>query len=270
MPGWIRCKIILMRKFIFALLGLASLLVFSGCYEIEEDVTITPSGSGVYTVNMDLSKLLQLAKEMGSTQGADTSALNNERMDTTISFKGAMDTVSSLSPEVRKVVDRMTMHIILKADSSLFKAVITAPFNNISELETLQNQMGGKTGGLGSLLQMLGKKDNSDSSPAPQMGGADLAGQILKTHWSDGHIVRTVNKPLFDSLMNDPNMTQVLAMGSVLGAGKYNTVIHLPRPVNNVQSSASHISDDKKTITFEHTLTELFDKPENFAFTIDY
>lgn len=257
-----------MRSLLYAVLCCASLLALTGCYDITEDVTITPSGSGVYLAKIDMSQLLTLFKTMESAQNNKDSSLAGENMDTTMSLKGYGDSLSGADPATKALIDAMTVHLVVHSDSNIFKMTMRAPFTNISQLQKLQEYMA-KAGGLQSVVRLLGNKNDS-SSEAPATGGTDRMGQVLQTQWSDHRITRSLNKALYDSLMNDPDMTQFRQLAAAMGAGQYNTVIHLPRPAQKVVSSSSHISGDKKTVTFEHTLTELFDAPDHFTFTIDY
>jgi len=45
-----------------------ALVLFSGCYEMTEDIVINENGTGTYTAKMDMSALLQMVQSMAQPQ----------------------------------------------------------------------------------------------------------------------------------------------------------------------------------------------------------
>jgi len=50
----------------------------------------------------------------------------------------------------------------------------------------------------------------------------------------------------------------------------YTTTITLPRPVKKVDNPLAKLSDDKKTVTIKFNLVDVFEKPEQFGYNIEY
>jgi hypothetical protein len=251
-----------MRKFAYAVLFLFTL---SGCCEVTETITIDPSGKGTYQTDLDASKLVAMIKTFASQSG-DTSTFN-QNIDSTISFKSIADTSKTLDPDLKPIFSRATMRIVMKMDSNEFKSSLWAPFDNLDQLQRLQNQLSKDGGGFQAMGNLLGGGKGMDSSNSKGMGGM---GNMFVTTWKDHQIQRTVNKARFDSLMKDPTMQQAQQMSAMMGEAKFTTIIHLPRPAVTVTSKASVLSEDRKTVTFERTMSEMFTNPEDFDFTIAY
>jgi hypothetical protein len=250
-----------MRKFAYAILFLFTL---GSCCEITETVTIDASGKGTYQTDMDASKLVAMIKTFAQQSG-DTSSFN-QNIDSTISFKSVADTSTTMDPDLKSVFSRATMRVVMRADSNIFRSSLWAPFDNLDQLQRLQNEISKNGGGFQTMGNVLGGK-GIDSSNSKGMGGL---GNIFVTTWKDHLIQRSLNKARFDSLMQDPTMQQAQQMSAMMGEAKFTTVIHLPRPATKVSSKASVLSEDRKTITFERTMSEMFTNPENFDFTIEY
>ncbi len=250
-----------MRKFAYAALFLFTL---SGCCEITETITIDASGKGTYQTDMDASKLVSMIKTFAQQSG-DTSSFNHS-IDSTISFKSVADTSTTMSPDLKSVFSRATMRIVMKGDSNIFKSSLWAPFDNLDQLQRMQNEISKNGGGFQTMGNVLGRK-GIDSSNSKGMSGM---GNIFVTSWKDHKIQRTLDKARFDSLMKDPAMQQAQQMSAMMGEAKFTTVIHLPRPAITVNSKASVLSEDRKTVTFVRTMSEMFSNPEDFDFTIEY
>jgi hypothetical protein len=47
-------------------------------------------------------------------------------------------------------------------------------------------------------------------------------------------------------------------------------VIHLPKPAKKAEGAKIKLSDDKKTVTINATLSDLFNDPNSFAYRVEY
>jgi hypothetical protein len=87
---------------------------------------------------------------------------------------------------------------------------------------------------------------------------------------SNGLIKKSVNQEKLKKLKDNPKMAE-MQQGASMGIEiLYNVKYTLPRPVKRVDNPKAKLSDDKKTVTLRSNLMEIFDKPEQFAFTIEY
>lgn len=247
------------------------LVLLAGCCDITEVITINPSGSGRFETYMDLSQLVSLIRSVAAMDSSKDLSSLHENIDSTLQFGAFLDTVSGVDPATRAILARTTLHLKMAFDSGVFKIDMSAPFDNLAQLQQLQDQYSRSGSSLQALSHLLGGKEGADSTSFPTGSmGPDRLNSILKTTWGEHQITRTYNKQSYDSLMRDSSIQQFKSMSALMGDMKYKTIIHLPRPAIRVQSKASMLSDDRKTVTFEFNLTDLFYDPDSFTFTIDY
>jgi hypothetical protein len=246
-------------------------MFLSGCYDITEEVTIEPSGKGVYVTNIDMGQLMSMIKTYAAMDSSKDLSIFNQNLDSTIYLKSYADTAKDLDPETRKLMGNATVRMIIRADSNVFKITMKAPFENLGQLQKLQNQLSKAGGGMQSIGTFLGGKgsDSSKGDNAPGMS-PDHINDVLHTAWTDHKITRALDQHAYDNLMKDSLMQQAKQMASLMGDAKFKTIIHLPRPAKKVESKSSLLSDDRKTITFERSLSDMFYAPADFTFTIDY
>lgn len=249
-----------------------SLVLLAGCYDITEVITINPSGTGHYETHMDLSQLVSMIRSVAAMDSSKDLASFHENLDSTLQFGSFLDTVQGIDPSTKAILSRTTLHLKMAFDSGIFKVDMSAPFDNLTELQQLQDQYSRSGSSLQALSHLLtAGKEGGDNGSLPAGGmGPDRLSSILKTTWGQHQITRTYNKLTYDSLMQDSSIQEVKSMSALLGDMKYKTIIHLPRPAIKVQSKASVLSDDRKTVTFEFNLTDIFYDPDSFTFTIDY
>jgi hypothetical protein len=260
-----------MRLIPFTALCCCALALFTGCYDITEDVSIEPSGKGVYVTNIDMGQLMSMIKTFAATDSTKDLSAFNQNIDTTIHLADISDTAAGLDPEMKQLLRPAAVHLLIRADSNVFKITLRAPFDNLGQLQKLQTEMSKNGGGMQAMGKLLGGKGNDNTGLDKASGlSPDHLNDILHTQWMDSRITRTLNRPVYDSLMKDSIMQQAKQMAALMGDAKFTTVIHLPRPAKKVDSKASILSDDRRTVTFEHSLTDLFYAPDDFTFNIDY
>jgi len=119
----------------------------------------------------------------------------------------------------------------------------------------------------------MGEKDKAgDSTEAPASDGPDLGKLtgIFDYNVSNGLIKKTVNPEKLKAMLDDPKLAE-MKQGAEMGIEVlYNVSYKLPRPTKSVSNPKAKLSDDKKTVSLRMNLMEIFTKPEEFAFTIQY
>ena len=80
-----------------------------------------------------------------------------------------------------------------------------------------------------------------------------------------------VNKDLFNNkIQNDSSMQMLQQMSMMMGDMNYKTIIVLPRKVKKYKGNQTILSDDKKTLTFLTTLSDMLNRPETAEYTVEY
>lgn len=256
-----------MRLLRYTLLFMSFVLVLSSCYEITEEVSIEPSGKGVYTTSMDMGQMLSMLKSFAQSDSMKEAM--DKVIDTTINFKSFTDTATNIDAATKALVEKGTLHFVMKADSNVFKFGIRLPFHNLQQLQSLQEYLNKSGGGMQSLGKMFNPGKVSDDQQDKGLPSEKIT-TVLHTTWTASSISRTFDKPAYDKLMKDTSLQQVKEMSAMMGDMKYTTIIHLPRPAKKVESKQSKLSDDRKTVTLAFNLMDIFDTPEEFIYKIDY
>ncbi|HVM89519.1 MAG TPA: hypothetical protein VMT76_15130 [Puia sp.] len=250
------------------LIPVAFLFLLSGCVEINEDITIGKNGSGEWSMNMDMSKLLDIMQNYIGKDEMDKQ-IPGKKMDTTIFMKSLIDTSTTLTPERKALLSPGKLHMNLNMDDKSFTTDMHFPFKNLSQLQEIYASLGDGSIGTGQMLKNLGKNDSS-SGQQPQ--GPDL-GQINMLYdfaSKPGYISRTVNQQKFRELKESAQYGQMKQAGDMGMELPYTLTIHLPKPAKKITNTFAKLSADKKTVTLKYNMTEVLDHPEKFEYTIEY
>lgn len=166
------------------------------------------------------------------------------------------------------------IHVKMDMAAKEFKLNMQYPFNSLEKLQKLTTAMGSGGVGFGSIMKdAMGNKDqpgmDQPSNPSETSEMDQLLG-IFDYNVSNGLIKKSVNPEKLKKLQDNPKMAE-MKQGADMGIEVlYNVTYKLPRPAKRVDNPKAKLSDDKKTVTIRSNLMEIFTKPEQFAFTIEY
>lgn len=258
-------------KFIVAILGICML---SSCVTIEEKIVINNDNGGVYSLSLDLSKLLQTMESMGAT--SDTT-YKNKKIDSTIALKGYIDTAKDLTSAEKALYRNSTLAVKIDMPNNIVKLRLNCPFTSVNDLAVIKKNLFSVIGRLditkqaeSSLTQSAGANAlppgttlSSEASPlAPFFTFAAAPGKISYTISDKAGLTK--------ELASD-SMQQIKQMSMLMGDFSYTTIFVLPKSVKKFSGPGSSISDDKKTVTFKRVFNDIIsDTPENLEYKIDY
>jgi hypothetical protein len=117
--------------------GLIVLVVFSGCFDTLEEVTIAENGSGTFSSSLDMGKMLGLAKTMGSGKD-EMKDIDKLKMDTVINLKDVQDSMKKLNAAEKKIAATGTLKILVDANEDKMNFTFTFPFSKASEIAGIQ------------------------------------------------------------------------------------------------------------------------------------
>jgi hypothetical protein len=254
-----------MLKLLFVALGC---VLFASCLEINEEVEIKENGSGQLSSSIDMSQLIDMMQAMG---GEEFEKKKDEKLDSVINLKDIVDTAKNLTPEQKQLMRDGKLRIQMNMAEKLFKLDMQYPFGSLEKLQKLHDAVSDGGIGFGSLMKdaMGGNsgEQGMSSDEGPDMN--KLLG-IFDYTISNGLIKKTVNAEKHKALLNDPKLAE-MKQGAEMGIEVlYNVTYKLPRPVKSVSNPKAKISDDKKSVSVRMNLMEIFTKPDDFAFTIEY
>jgi len=250
-------------------------VLFVSCLDTEEKIVINPDETGNYNLSLDMSSMLSQLKAFASQQQEVAKAL--EQKDTTIYFNAVTDTSTQLTAQEKEILHDGSVHVVVNEDSNQLKIAFNVPFKSIAQLSYLKQHF----------PEMIAKIKATDkalsgdmaSSGMPSMGQAPNPGSLISpasqayAFSADKNSIsnKLIDKSAFDAILaQDSSMQMVKQILPLMGDANYKTILTLPRPVKIFNGNNASVTDDKKTVTFTGTLSELFDKPESFDYKVEY
>ena len=257
-----------MKKSILIML-LAVSVSLTGCLEITQELTVAKDGSGTLSSTTDMSQVMSMFIQMAGEKLGDQK-LN---MDTTIRFKSLLDSIKDMSPANKELLKDGLVHVTMKMDDNKYMINSSVPFKKMGDVEKINLAMQKEVNGKFLDNAMKENKGLADSSmmnsrqATPQMS---LPENYFTLNCKDGVISRTTNKEKMKSLADDETLNQMKQMSSMGAPLKTNLVINLPRPAKKVEGKNVKLSDDKKKLTIENELNDLYDDPSLYEFKVEY
>lgn len=247
-------------------------MFFTSCLEINEEVEIKPNGSGELSTSMDMGQLIDMMQAMG---GEEFDKKKDEKIDSTIFLKNVVDTASNLTKQQKDLMRDGKVHVKMNMEQKEFKISMKYPFGNLERLQQLNTAISDGGLGFGELMKGAmggGKQEAGLDQPTngSEKNELDQLMSIFDYNVSNGLIKKTVNAEKLQKIKDNPKMAE-MQQGSEMGIEiVYNVTYKLPRPAKKVDNPKAKLSDDKMTVTLRNNLMEIFTKPDQFAFTIEY
>lgn len=245
-----------MRKLIFLLL---ISFVITSC-TFTENITINPDGTGEYVLDMDGSAIMAMMPK-------DSLGRKNEKaIDSTFSFKQIFeekkDSIAKLSKEEQeklKKLENFNMRMKMNYVSNQFLFSMNTKFKSVAELQNVMDN-------LGELQKMNKGKKDMTTNP---LGNSSLFGNNSSkiNYLYDGKKFSRkaiVDKEVLKKLDND----SLKQYQTIFESSKYILKYHFPKPVKSVSNKTALFSEDRKTITIEHTFNEYMKEPEKLNFEV--
>jgi hypothetical protein len=252
---------------------LVSVIFWVGCIDIQEDISIKKDGTGQLTVNTDMSQLLDLMQTYLGKDEMDKQ-LPNRSMDTTIWLKDVLDTAKDLSAQKKVLVQNASIRMQLNMDKKVFRFDMHFPFKNLNDLQKLYVSMNDGSLGTNNLFKGLASAKPQDvaATDSSQAGIPDMNqfNAIYDFQARDGLLSRKLNQQKWKELQQDQQFGQMKDAANMGIQIPYTLTIHLPRPVKKIDNALAVLSEDKKTVTIKYNITEVFDQPQKFEYTIAY
>ncbi len=245
----------------FSLLTACSLFL-AGCLETTQEVSINEDGSGTASYTTDMSALIGMLKQMGSSE--DLKEMN-QVLDSTISMNTIADSIPDLTDAEKSLMKKGEMKINMDMKEERFLTKLNFPFGQVSDIASL-DQLSGKV--VGEALKGQGGMNGlTGEGGSPQMSSFE---EYFKTVYTNGRIQKTLIKEKYEQVGEDEffkSMKEASAMGLAM---KANYIINLPRPASKAEGKGITLSEDKKKITIAVDMDDFFDEPAKFEYLIEY
>lgn len=238
-------------------------VLFVGCLDNTQEITIREDGGGVFSSNSDMSQLLGLVRQMG--MGQDFSQLDNQKMDTVISLASAADSLPGLTDAERLLVTKASLSVNMNFGDDLMKAGIRIPFDNAEQAAILE-PISGK------LLNDVARRQVGDKLPVGgrQMPSPSSFEEYYDLTMTPGSIRRTINKERYAKAKDDEFLKGMRELSGMGLSMKSTYVINLPRPATKVEGKAVKLSEDKRKATITIDIDDFFDEPEKLQYLVEY
>jgi len=270
-------KILFMKK-ISWIAGLVVLIIFSGCFDTLEEVTINENGSGSFVNSLDMGKILGLAKTMGGGKD-EMKDFDKLKMDTVIYLKDVKDSLKNLNAAEKNIAATGALKILVDATDDKMNFTFTFPFSKTSEIAGIQNilkkakqdiiddimqKIMGEKGGKNEAL--LGNEDGDENK---ENMGANID-EYYTSVYEKGKFTRKLNKEKYANVEDDKSLKSLQEMAQLGMAINMKTIINLPKPAKKAEGKGLKLSDDKKKITMEGTLDDFFEDASYFEYDIEF
>ena len=233
-------------KNIIILLGIVFISLTS-C-KITEKIYFEENGSGKYSIEMDMSKMMKSLSGMGDKPKIDSTYVAKDSImkfsDMLIEHK---DSIAKLPKEKQQLLKKMedvvmAIHEDKRKDEMTME--IKGDFKDISELNELQNLL------------------NATSPENKQIPSKyDISYTFKKNKFA-----RKSTKKTFNDEQKEKFDKEMKGMSMFLEGSTYNLEYHFPKAIKKTNLENVKFSDDKKTIFIERTVDDWI----NNAATLDF
>jgi hypothetical protein len=271
-----------MKKILLVALISCSLII-SGCLEIEQGVTLNANGSGNLELKTDMSQLMSMLKMMDAGKGEKI------KKDTIITYKIYLDTTTNpkLSKEEKALLYSSKWHLKLDSDAEVFTMTFLSPFNKPEDVSKIMNAID-KIDDVNIMKEAFKDMAPDDAGAGTGgmddmgMGGGDKSfGDLTKryfiTDWKNGKLIKKLDTLAYKKINEDEGLASFKKMGEMAPGGEdmlenitVTAKFVLPRPAKKAEGKALKMSDDKKTITITTVVADIYEKPKNFEYHIEY
>lgn len=224
----------MLRKISFLLL-FASSILFAGCIDVLEEMTLNEDGSGTYMLRYDLSAMLSdpsmrelMQSSMEGQEGAE--GLNElDNVDTLIHI------YDNLGPQVenREFWKKVKVHMVMNSSTNEYKIDILMDFKSVDEVAYAYENLSSVSGEGESLTQITS-----------MLPGSPVFSKKKKS------LVRTSLKAEKEESEEDMSMIEMF-----LSEAKHTCVYHLPGKVSSAKIPNAQI--EGSTVTVENSLLDV-------------
>ena len=256
-------------KFVAAFLIAAML---TSCLDTEEKIVLNADNSGIYTLTIDMGRMLKMAAGMGAN--TDSTGVK-EMKDTTINLGPLLTAANDLTAAEKLLYKEAVVHAKVDESKDEMIIVMTTPFKNSIDLVEIKNNFSTVINKSKALEKATGKKATSGLEGIdlkPDAKSTNPLGELFTFVASPGKLSNSItNMDAFKKkVATDSSLTMMRQMTAMMGDFNYRTILVLPKPVKGYDGPGSTISADKKTVTFLTTLTEMIEHPEKVSYKITY
>ena len=249
-------------KKIFLCLFAGSAILLTSCLETTQEITLNDDGSGTYVNTNDMSKILTIAKNMGS---ASSEKMPRQAIDTSFSFASAADSITDLSATDKELLKKGSINIKMNVVDEKFISVMTFPFTTLNDIQNI-NRLSGKM-----MMQSMKSRMPAEMSMGPQeIPETSSFDDYYTLEFSKGELKKKLNREKYAEVEKDEFLNGMKQAGSMGIPVTSTYIINLPRPAEKAEGKNVKLSEDKMKVTVSSTMDDFYDNPEALEFKIKY
>ncbi len=244
--------------------------LFIGCLETTDGLTINEDGSGIYTMEIDISGMftrMEMMKPEDSTAGSGVPA-NRKNFDSTVFFQSFVDTATDLTNEEKALLRNARAHIKINEKEKLFKIIMTYPFSRLTDVAQIM-ALNGSGKGSNAVQRIFKDKQVSQDSSEVEPNTPNFTDMYQMTY-KDGLLERKIKPEKLRELEEQFKMAGENGMEEMISSIKINSVINLPRPAKLIKGEKVKLSGNKKTVTINCTMKDILANPKAVEYSIQY
>ncbi len=258
-------------KILNIIAGILVIASFASC-SLNEEIDLSTPGKGHYKVHTDMSQALEMMKGMGGGQLPDS--IKDKAIDTTFSLAKEIDSLGvTLSPEQAAYYKNGTTHMVMNMPENKFNVEMKYPVKDIKDLQKFF-----KVYYYVDSIKSERKKEKAQTEDGSDAGGApgfDNMSSLFSGMPSKGspYIITdsSIQRIALTKEAITENMGEEMKGIEMFMSQMLMTItIKLPRPVKEVKGEQIKVLDDKRTVVFSSSLSDIKDDPSKTEFYIKF
>ncbi len=241
-------------KTILKYLSIIIIIISIVSCQFTEKINLNNDGSGTYTLNMDMSAMMEAMQEMRDS----TATENPEIMDTIINFNDFLvekkDSIAKLPKDEQEKLESlkdMKLRIATDESEGTFLMDFIFDFKNINELKDLQNKIS------------KGSSINENKNEAAVVSPTDVMFSFNGKKFER----KVIEKKLTEE-QKEAYKKSLEQSSSYMNEMSYSLEYHFPKPIKSTTYKDAKFSGDRKTIYIETNLKTVTEDPKSLSFTV--
>lgn len=198
-----------------------------------------------------------------------------EKKDTIIFLKDLMNAIDSFTAEDKILYKDGKVHLKLNEEKNEMKIEMSTPFKNMNDLAFIKNNFATALNKLKAFDKATGENQKLNEEVIGMDAAVNSANPVSDQFTfkaAPGSVSNIINDVVVfkNKVAPDSTFSMISQITAMTGDFNYRTNIILPKAVKGYNGPGSTISTDKKTITFNTTLTEMVAQPEKVSYSVKY
>jgi hypothetical protein len=256
-------------KYFFAFIVVSFL---SACVDMEETIVLNEDNSGTYNITIDMGKFFELKNERQQSNSSKAP----EKKDTLINLKDLMNESNVLTEAEKNLYKDAVVKVKLDEAKAEMKIVMTCPFPSIDKLAEVKKNFFNVV----EKLKAFDKIEKRDKNTMADADSEELPTNALNPG-NDKHQEFTAVAGLIENkitslseykntLASDSAMQMMQQLTAMMGEMNFKTTITTAKEIKNYTGNKAVLSNNKKSVSFVTTFTEMMEAPDKMGYKVEF